>query len=81
MTDALAGCERSGFTGGGDTRPVLRRGDGPAVTVIHGMPGLHPLVARFGERTADSSTLRRFVVEHEISSLASLRVDFDFVFE
>jgi dienelactone hydrolase len=34
------------------TRPVYRRGSGPAVIVIHEMPGLHPLVVRFASRVA-----------------------------
>jgi dienelactone hydrolase len=34
------------------TRPVYRRGAGPAVIVIHEMPGLHPLVLRFASRVA-----------------------------
>ena len=34
------------------TRPVWRRGGGPAVIVIHEMPGLHPLVIRFADRVA-----------------------------
>jgi dienelactone hydrolase len=34
------------------TRPVWRRGTGPAVIVIHEMPGLHPLVLRFASRVA-----------------------------
>lgn len=34
------------------TRPVFRRGKGPAVIVIHEMPGLHPLVVRFADRVA-----------------------------
>ena len=34
------------------TRPVWRRGNGPAVIVIHEMPGLHPLVIRFADRVA-----------------------------
>jgi dienelactone hydrolase len=34
------------------TRPVYRRGSGPAVIVIHEMPGLHPLVIRFADRVA-----------------------------
>ena len=34
------------------TRPVWRRGTGPAVIVIHEMPGLHPLVIRFANRVA-----------------------------
>ncbi|HWA61141.1 MAG TPA: dienelactone hydrolase family protein [Caulobacteraceae bacterium] len=36
------------------TRPVWRRGTGPAVIVIHEMPGLHPLVLRFAGRVADA---------------------------
>src|ERR1700744_3808568 len=34
------------------TRKVFRRGSGPAVIVIHEMPGLHPLVIRFADRVA-----------------------------
>ncbi len=34
------------------TRPVWRRGSGPAVIIIHEMPGLHPLVVRFADRVA-----------------------------
>src|SRR5262245_58530592 len=34
------------------TRPVYRKGTGPAVIVIHEMPGLHPLVIRFADRIA-----------------------------
>jgi dienelactone hydrolase len=34
------------------TRPVYRRGSGPAVIIIHEMPGLHPLVIRFADRVA-----------------------------
>lgn len=36
------------------TRPVYRRGSGPAVIVIHEMPGLHPLVLRFAARVAEA---------------------------
>jgi dienelactone hydrolase len=32
------------------TRPVYRRGSGPAVIVMHEMPGLHPLVVDFADR-------------------------------
>lgn len=49
---ALADYERFEFTHGGRTRPVYRRGSGPAVIVIHEMPGLHPLVIRFADRVA-----------------------------
>jgi dienelactone hydrolase len=34
------------------TRAVWRRGSGPAVIVIHEIPGLHPLVLRFASRVA-----------------------------
>ena len=46
--------ERFEFTdpAGRWTRPVYRRGTGPAVIVIHEMPGLHPLVLRFATRVA-----------------------------
>jgi dienelactone hydrolase len=36
------------------TRKVFRRGTGPAVIIIHEMPGLHPLVVRFADRVADA---------------------------
>lgn len=49
---ALAEYERFEFTHGPYTRPVYRRGHGPAVIVIHEMPGLHPLVVRFADRVA-----------------------------
>jgi len=50
--DALAAYERFDFDDGRWTRPVVRRGSGPAVIVIHEMPGLHPLVVRFADRVA-----------------------------
>lgn len=40
------------FNDGRWTRPVYRRGSGPAVILIHEMPGLHPLVVRFADRVA-----------------------------
>ena len=40
------------FDDGRWTRKVFRRGAGPAVIVIHEMPGLHPLVIRFADRVA-----------------------------
>jgi dienelactone hydrolase len=52
--DALADYQRFDFTdpAGRWTRPVYRRGAGPAVIIIHEMPGLHPLVIRFADRVA-----------------------------
>lgn len=40
------------FNDGRWTRPIYRRGQGPAVIIIHEMPGLHPLVVRFADRVA-----------------------------
>ncbi|MGI8839236.1 MAG: dienelactone hydrolase family protein, partial [Caulobacteraceae bacterium] len=52
--DALKDYARFDFTDpkGRWTRPVWRRGSGPAVVVIHEMPGLHPQVIRFADRVA-----------------------------
>ncbi|MFN3521469.1 MAG: dienelactone hydrolase family protein [Phenylobacterium sp.] len=49
---ALAEYERFEFSDGPWTRPVFRRGSGPAVIVIHEMPGLHPEVLPFANRVA-----------------------------
>jgi len=40
------------FSDGRWTRTVFRRGSGPGVIIIHEMPGLHPLVVRFGDHVA-----------------------------
>ena len=52
--DALKDYQRFDFTDPAKrwTRPVWRRGSGPAVIIIHEMPGLHPLVIRFADRVA-----------------------------
>ena len=47
---ALADCVKFAFADGPWTRSVYRRGSGPAVIVIHEVPGLHPLVIRFADR-------------------------------
>ena len=54
--DSLSAFQRFDFTDpeGRWTRPVYRRGAGPAVIVIHEMPGLHPLVLRFASRVAEA---------------------------
>src|SRR5215475_13988130 len=49
---ALAAYEKFAFEDGRWSRPVYRRGTGPAVIIIHEMPGLHPLVIRFADRVA-----------------------------
>jgi len=51
---ALAGYERFEFDDGRWSRPVFKRGSGPAVIVIHEMPGLHPLVVRFADRVIEA---------------------------
>jgi dienelactone hydrolase len=48
----LANYKAFDFDDGRWTRAVYRRGAGPAVIVIHEMPGLHPLVVRFADRVA-----------------------------
>jgi dienelactone hydrolase len=48
----FAAYQKFEFADGPYTRPVYRRGSGPAVIVIHEIPGLHPLVVRFADRVA-----------------------------
>lgn len=52
--DALQDYDRFEYTDpkGRWTRSVFRRGSGPAVIIVHEMPGLHPLVVRFADRVA-----------------------------
>jgi dienelactone hydrolase len=54
MTDALAGFDESTFSYDGLTRRVYAAGRGPAVIVIHEVPGLHPQVAEFARRVVDA---------------------------
>ena len=51
---ALAAYSKFDFTDGGRTYPVYRRGSGPAVIIMHEMPGLHPLVVRFADRVVEA---------------------------
>jgi dienelactone hydrolase len=53
MTDEVPGFAKTNFAYSGKTRDVYRAGSGPAVIVIHEMPGLHPLVTEFGQRLVD----------------------------
>lgn len=52
--DPLAGFEESTFTHDGVSRQVFRAGRGPAVIVIHEVPGMHPEVIAFGRRVVDA---------------------------
>jgi len=48
----LSDYQKFRFRAGRWTRDVYRKGAGPAVIVIHEMPGLHPDVVRFADRVA-----------------------------
>src|SRR5215204_2115933 len=50
----LEGFTESTFTHDGTSRPVFSAGNGPAVIVIHEVPGLHPEAIAFGRRVADA---------------------------
>ena len=50
MTDQITGFERSEFEHGGIRHDVYRAGSGPAVVVLHEMPGIHPGVVEFARR-------------------------------
>lgn len=52
-TDVLSGWERSEFTSADITHDVFRRGTGPAVIVIHEIPGITPKVARFANEVVE----------------------------
>jgi len=49
---ALRVYEKFSFEDGPFARDVYKRGEGPAVVVIHEIPGLHPQVIRFADRVA-----------------------------
>jgi dienelactone hydrolase len=53
VTDPLPGFTESSFTHDGYTRQVFRAGSGPAVIVIHEVPGITPKVAAFAQRVVD----------------------------
>jgi len=47
--DVLTGWTRGSFSSGGLTRETYRKGSGPAVVVVHEIPGITPAVTRFAE--------------------------------
>ena len=51
--DVLSGWERSEFESAGITHDVYRRGTGPAVAVIHEIPGITPKVAEFANEVVE----------------------------
>ena len=54
MTDPVPGFEVTTFAHGGWEHQVCRAGTGPAVVVIHEIPGLHPGMFAFGQRLVDA---------------------------
>ena len=51
---ALKNYQKFAFAAGPYARDVYKRGAGPAVVVIHEIPGLHPLVIRFADRLVEA---------------------------
>ncbi len=51
---ALEGYDHFDFTDDGVTKPVYRRGSGPAVVVMHEVPGITPEVEAFATRVAET---------------------------
>jgi dienelactone hydrolase len=49
MSPLLPGWERSSFSAGDITHEVFRRGTGPAVVVVHEIPGITPRVLEFAD--------------------------------
>jgi dienelactone hydrolase len=54
MTEAVPGFDVTTFAYQGREHEVFRAGSGPAVIVIHEMPGLHPGMTAFGQRLVDA---------------------------
>jgi dienelactone hydrolase len=54
MNDSVPGFEKTTFAHEGREREVYQAGSGPAVIVIHEIPGLHPGVTAFGQRLVDA---------------------------
>jgi dienelactone hydrolase len=54
MTDAVPGFDVTTFAHGGRAHEVYQAGTGPAVVVMHELPGLHPGVTAFGQRLVDA---------------------------
>ena len=50
MTMSIPGWDNSAFTHDGITHQTYRKGNGPAVVVVHEIPGITPKVLEFAER-------------------------------
>ena len=50
----LSSWTKGSFTSGAYTRDIYRKGTGPAVVVVHEIPGITPAVLRFAEEVVDS---------------------------
>ena len=87
---ALEGFEMKPFTSSdGRERDVYRTGSGPAVVVIHEVPGITPLVAAFARRIVDRGMTavlpdllgtpgRPVTIPYSLSSMARARVSKQF---
>ena len=87
---ALEGFEMEPFTSStGRTRDVYRVGTGPAVIIIHEIPGVTPLVAAFGRKVAERGMTavlpsllgtagRPMTIPYSLSSLARACVSREF---
>ncbi len=53
-TEVLAGWELGSFTAAGITHATYRKGRGPGVVVVHEIPGITPLVAKFADEVVDA---------------------------
>jgi dienelactone hydrolase len=56
MAVSMSGWDHSTFTHDGVTHETYRKGSGPAVVVVHEIPGITPKVLEFAERVAVSYT-------------------------
>src|SRR5271156_4047384 len=87
---ALDGFEMNSFTSSsGRKRDVYRKGRGPAVIIIHEVPGITPDVAAFAQRVADRGMTavlpnlfgtagRPMTIPYALSSLARACVSKEF---
>ena len=87
----LEGFEMTPFTSSsGRTRDVYRTGTGPAVIIIHEVPGITPLVAAFGRKVAERGMTavlpsllgtpgRPVTIPYALSSLARACVSKEFM--